>query len=362
MPGKCSVCFLLVLAAGTIERPTEGWADRPAVKNVSIVVSNEAAEPIRIAADELARSLHRLYPDTGFRVTRHSVLKEAVIYVGTPAALPQLAMFCNDKRLSHSESYIVTAAQIEGRKCGIIVGSDSAGVVYGVYGLLKRLGYGFYLSCDTVPVVSEKTFAFDHWDVADYPLVPNRIVFDWHNFLSGCSTWNLADWQSWIIQSQKMGYNAIMVHAYGNNPMAGFQFAGEQKPVGYLSSTRVGRDWSTNHVNDVRRLWGGDVFAEPVFGSVAAIKGTDMVESSAKAAGERVFDVTISLSGTVCHRDRVDIFQRTGGSHRVLRIAYPVELTKAGGIDVSLVPVKGKALICGVKLEPIVTSSSTSNR
>jgi len=72
---------------------------------------------------------------------------------------------------------------------------------------------------------------------ADRPLVAERIVFDWHNFLSGCSTWNLEDWQRWTAQSQAMGYNAIMVHAYGNNPMAGFTFQGLPKPVGYLSTT-----------------------------------------------------------------------------------------------------------------------------
>ena len=64
-------------------------------------------------------------------------------------------------------------------------------------------------------------------------------------------------------QSQKMGYNAIMVHAYGNNPMVSFTFNGKTKPVGYLSTTVKGRDWSTMHVNDVRRLWGGQVFDGP---------------------------------------------------------------------------------------------------
>ena len=88
----------------------------------------------------------------------------------------------------------------------------------------------------------------------------DRIVFDWHNFLSGCSTWNLPETGSVDRQSQKMGYNAIMVHAYGNNPMVSFTFNGKTKPVGYLSTTVKGRDWSTMHVNDVRRLWGGEVF------------------------------------------------------------------------------------------------------
>ncbi|MHC4687123.1 MAG: hypothetical protein ACYTEW_22865, partial [Planctomycetota bacterium] len=108
-------------------------------------------------------------------------------------------------------------------------------------------------------------------ELSDAPLVQDRIVFNWHNFLSGCSTWNLSDWKHWTIQAQKMGYNGVMVHAYGNNPMVKFSFNGADKPVGYLSTTQKGRDWSTQHVNDVRRLWGGFVFDGPVFGSEAAI-------------------------------------------------------------------------------------------
>ena len=75
---------------------------------------------------------------------------------------------------------------------------------------------------------------------ADKPLVNERIVFNWHNFLSGCSTWNLADWNRWTDDAQQLGYNAIMVHAYGNNPMVSFTFNGKTKPVGYLSTTVKG--------------------------------------------------------------------------------------------------------------------------
>ena len=125
--------------------------------------------------------------------------------------------------------------------------------------------------------------------VKDNGAVPDRIVFNWHNFLSGCSTWNFEDWQRWTTQSQELGYNAIMVHAYGNNPMAGFTFKGIDKPVGYLSTTAKGRDWSTMHVNDVRRLMGGEVFDGPVFGSDAAIVPDDRRVAAAQALMGRVF-------------------------------------------------------------------------
>ena len=141
--------------------------------------------------------------------------------------------------------------------------------------MLEKLGCGFYLSFETIPDELPGEFNFSHWDISDKPLTPVRMVFNWHNFLSGCSTWRTEDWNGWIDQSQKMGYNTIMVHAYGNNPMAGFQFEGIDKPVGFLSSTQVGRDWSTNHVNDVRKINGGEVFDDPVFGCEAAIEGTD---------------------------------------------------------------------------------------
>lgn len=124
---------------------------------------------------------------------------------------------------------------------------------------------------------------------ANRPLVPERIVFNWHNFLSSCSTWNFEDWQRWTDQSQQMGYNAIMVHAYGNNPMAGYSFKDHPKPVGFLSTTVKGRDWGTMHVNDVRRLFGGEVFDGPVFGSDAALVPDDQRVAAAQALMGRVF-------------------------------------------------------------------------
>jgi hypothetical protein len=246
-----------------------------------IVVSPETTMPEQVAARELARYLGRLYPSTSFPVSDAGPSEGQVIYVGTSESAPHLMKHLGSHVLAGPESYVVTTAVVDGRQCGLILGADPAGVAYGVHGLLRHLGCGFYLSFDTMPKPKAEAFSFDSWDLSDRPLVPTRLVFNWHNFLSGCSTWNLEHWQKWIVQSQKLGYNAVMVHAYGNNPMAGFSFRGLQKPVGYLSSTQVGRDWSTNHVNDVRRLYGGHVFDSSVFGADAAIEGTDLERTEA---------------------------------------------------------------------------------
>jgi rhamnogalacturonyl hydrolase YesR len=239
---------------------------------VDIVVSPQAVPAEEIAAGELSHYLGILYPDVRFEVVREKSRKaDRAIYFGSVKSLPGLGRHIGDKELAGPESYVVTTARMDGQRTGIIFGSDPRGAMYGAYSLLEKLGCGFYLSYDAFPSGRRGDFSFDGWDLSDAPLAQDRIVFNWHNFLSGCSTWNLSDWKHWITQAQKMGYNGVMVHAYGNNPMVKFSFNGVDKPVGYLSTTQKGRDWSTQHVNDVRRLWGGFVFDGPVFGSEAAV-------------------------------------------------------------------------------------------
>lgn len=238
------------------------------------VVARAGAEPvIGIAADDLAVALGRMYPEDEFP-RREVVPKEGrFIRIGALESDPQLGKLIDADRVAVPESYLVTRVGDGAEMYGLVVGRDGRGAFYGVHALLERLGCSHTLSGDTLPPASGDGFGFDAWEMADRPLVKDRLVFNWHNFLSGCSTWNLEEWRQWTRQSQKMGYNAIMVHAYGNNPMVRFEFGGKMKPVGYLSTTVKGRDWATMHVNDVRRLWGGEVFDEDeaVFGAEAAM-------------------------------------------------------------------------------------------
>jgi len=142
----------------------------------------------------------------------------------------------------------------------VIVAPDERGLLNGTYALLEKLGCGFYISGDVLPE-PKKWVGFDGWEMEDEPLTGDRFLFNWHNFLSGCTGWNLPDWQLWIDQANKMRYNGIMVHAYGNNPMFSFEYLGEKKATGYLNNTSSGRDWGNQHVNDVRRMAGGEIFA-----------------------------------------------------------------------------------------------------
>jgi len=257
-----------------------GAASRP---GVCIVVPPPRCTSTTIAARELRAGLAGLYPKetVAFSAAANDDAKH-VIYLGTPETLEKAApVDAAAKRLRGPESYVVTTARKDGKTIGLVVGADRRGIMFGVHGLLRKLGFGYALDGDIEPGPRAEPFSFRQWDVSDHPLVPRRFVFNWHNFLSGCSSWDLKHWKRWTTQSQKMGYNGIMVHAYGNNPMTGFSFGGVDKPVGYLSSTRVGRDWATMHVNDVRRLIGGEVFDGPTLGSEGAVDGSDQRRTEA---------------------------------------------------------------------------------
>ena len=74
-------------------------------------------------------------------------------------------------------------------------------------------------------------------------------------------------------------------------------------------------------------------------------------------AGQREFSVSV---GGVNVEERLDIFAASGGAGRVLERVWPVKLDRPGNVTVTLTPLIGKALICGVVLEAVSEKKSSS--
>ena len=233
--------------------------------SVLIVRSNQADKIEVLASQELKRYLSELYPDYYFEITTTPISKGDRIYLGTGAHLHEFGLDTIGMPES-KQGFLVLPVLGQG---AMITSASGQGVLMGVYALAEQLGFGYSFTRDVLPE-TQKILDFDQWNFSDWPLVNERTVFNWHNFLSGCTGWNLEDWSLWIDQSQKMGYNTMMAHAYANNPIYTFEYKGMTKPVGYLATSAKGRDWSTEHVNDVRRLPGGHLFTDSIFGSKAA--------------------------------------------------------------------------------------------
>lgn len=251
---------------------------------ISLPIGAEQVE--ETAANELQSHLRILYPSVAFEVGPPSA-NATLIYLGTVSELPKRFVVQVKDELTGSDSYVV---KVVGQQEAVIAGSTPRAVAFAVDALLEKLGFGFYLSYSTAPPVLPSSFSIAQWELRDASIVDERVIFDWHNFLSSCSTWNLDDWQQWITQASRMRFNTIMVHAYGNNPIYSFSFNGQNKPTGYLANTEFGRDWGTEHVLDVRRIIGGDeLFDGPVYGADASRVPENGKVRAAEALMQSVF-------------------------------------------------------------------------
>jgi len=266
------------------------------LESIPIVVSSQAAPLERLAGEELARGLGRRFRETArFEVTDALPQHGRAIVVGTCASVPFASSVLGDDALKAPGSFVVRKVQVDGRDVGLVAGSGPRATLHAAYALLEALGDGFTISYDALGPQRAGPFSLEGWDLADAPVVPERIIFNGHNFLSSCSTWDLPQWEHWIRQAAKMRYTAIMVHAYGNNPMACFTHHGKIKPTGYLTTSVKGRDWGTQHVNDVRRLHGAEgIFREPVFGAKAAQVPDEERVAAAKALMKQVFAFAVA--------------------------------------------------------------------
>ncbi|AQQ70940.1 F5/8 type C domain protein [Limihaloglobus sulfuriphilus] len=254
---------------------------------VSIQLS-ENPDPVQeMAAKKLAHYLGQMYPDNDFSVNSKIPETSYTVLIGTASSFPAYTKHIDTEFLGKPGSFIVKKI---GKQESLIIGSDSRATLHGVYTLLEHLGAGFYLSYEVVP--RKKTdFSFEEWKLKDAPLAPTRIVFNWHNFLSGCSGWNFSDWKAWVDNAASMRYTDIMVHAYKNNPMFTFTHNGVSRPAGHLATSSKGRDWSTMHLNDVRRIPGGNAFFEQAtFGSEAALVPDEKRVQTAQDLMNKVFD------------------------------------------------------------------------
>lgn len=230
-----------------------------------IVVSESATTAEKIAAEELAANLANVYTNTSFTLKGENPVGARAIYIGTPESMPGLRdEVGDDTTLLAYDGYLIKGSKNK----SIIFSKSPNGIVNGVYGLLESLNYGSYIHRDVIPARrSEKLTLKNINTIINNPVVAQRINFAWHNFLSGYSAWDFEDWEHWITQSQKIGFNTIMLHSYGNSPMFNFKYNGKTKWVGRVANSKEGREWRIQHVNDIRRAIGGYVFEKDFFGS-----------------------------------------------------------------------------------------------
>ncbi len=256
-------------------------AERP------IVLAQGEDRVLQTVAADLSEHLQKLYPADTFPVKTGG---EGAIFLGTRGQLGDLGGNVPEEGVDEPGEFSV----INDGSTVIISGHDAGAIRDGVYSMLEELGFGFYLTFTSNGRIDpDAQFEPTQWEMTDKPTILERPILNWHNFLTGCSTWDEADWKDHIRRIARMRYNALVVHNYTNNPMLEFEFAGVKKPVGWINNTRKGRTYAVEHVWDVRDLPGGKgMFGEDekVFGTDEGLVPDEQHPDAIKAMMGRVFD------------------------------------------------------------------------
>ncbi len=238
-----------------------------------IVLGSDAAAGEKWAASELSKFLSEIYEADNFPVQATTPKKGDYILLGTFTSAPELKQFVQAETISKEASFIVTHSNTKKQNIGLIAANNTRGVMDAVYSLLEqKLGYSFYLHANAYENVIDEPFSFERWDLTAQTDFKERVVFNWYNFITGVSGWQLEDYKDWIRQSARMRYTTVMLHAYSWSPFHEFSYNGVTKPVLRIQNTQYGALWDNKQTDDIRTLIGGEHFAEegPVFGPDAS--------------------------------------------------------------------------------------------
>lgn len=278
-----------------------------AKRDIDLVIGENSSVKVALSAKTLQGYLSEISSDTEFNIVEDNQDNSQIqlVVLSNLSETEKSSLLSDFPEISlpiGAESYSLANKTQAGKELAVICGYDERGLLYGIYGALEKLGYRFYLSKDFKPK-SPEPLSFDTLKGTNKPIFEERIVFNWHNFLSGITAWNMEEYKRWIDASVKMKYNTLMLHAYGSDPFMRYTFNGIPKQMGLVPSTQQGRDWGITHVNDIRNLYGGNTFQEAVFGSKVSKMPEDkmgegavkLLQKGMKYASDRSMDINFGF-------------------------------------------------------------------
>jgi len=161
----------------------------------------------------------------------------------------------------------------------VALGHTPIGAVNAIYGLLRELGYGFYLGSEAIPAsLPEGVLAKP---ITRKPALATRGVLPWYNFFNSPTTWDPVDHRAFVDQLIRMGANFVGFHTYDHEPFAAYEEDGRMKWGKRLINTSS-PTWGTNPLATRDFAFGIDkLFADDFFGAAST------PENASTASGRR---------------------------------------------------------------------------
>ena len=170
-----------------------------------------------------------------------------------------------------AQGYYLANAEIRGVQVTIAAGKTAEGATNAVYGLLRELGYGFYLGSEAIPDSLPNRLPAN--PVVKQPVFRIRGVLPWYNFFNSPTTWDPIDHRAFVDQLLRQGANFVGFHTYDAEPFGAVSENGKMK-------------WGARLLNTATPTWGSTGLAASDYGF-----GTDKLYSKPYFGADSTLDI-----------------------------------------------------------------------
>lgn len=265
---------------------TVGSAKRISLAGASVVLhDSNAHKTARFAEMELRRYLYLLTELNGASSAREGT---TVVLSTDPNSALELGL---DQDALGGEGYAIrTSSRQSGAVVVNVIARNPVALLYGVYALVEEMGVGFWLGGDSFPDRDDPAAGTipQNWNVTHRPVFAIRGHMLHYNFLVGCTTWGLSDYQFFFDQVARARCNLLLIHWYDAEPGAASLDRGEYVSGGAATSSVIPNWGALAPLKTSDYSFGtGEFFDEEIFASPMAETARDVIEEIHES--ERVF-------------------------------------------------------------------------
>ena len=225
------------------------------------IVTGTQVDMERLATVDLARYLGQV-TDTDVKVMSR----------GNWETAPVPAVLLDRDESIQGEAYRITSGQRAGMYTVTVYGGTPQGLVNGVYGLLRALGYRFYLGSESVPAALPEELP-GSGPINGAPVFSVRGVLPWYNFFNSPTAWDPIDHRAFVDQLIRSGANFLTFHTYDAEPFAAYEENGKMKEGAPLLNTGS-PTWGTSGTRVDQFAFGTDkLYLDPYFGAASTVEG-----------------------------------------------------------------------------------------
>ena len=196
---------------------------------VAVIVSENAAELERFAAEQLCDYLEKLFGIRTRPMSSVSAEVETLFLVGsldTDVAVQDTMEEGTFPPISE-QGFILRRMQFQGRPSLIVRGGSPRGTLWAVYELVERWGVRYLLHRDVLPAPS--TFRLPDLDVVMEPTLPVRQWRVINDFACGPEAWGMGDYRPVLNQLAKLKFNRILLSVWPWQPFLHYEVKGVER-------------------------------------------------------------------------------------------------------------------------------------